>query len=83
MLSETIHFDDNVADLRPDAKPILDAKAALLRMNPGIRIRITGNCDERGSDQYNIALGMRRTAAAKEYLTVEGIDATRIDVESQ
>lgn len=81
MLSETIHFDNNVADLRPNAKPILDAKAALLRMNPGIRI--TGNCDERGSDRYNIALGMRRAAAAKEYLTVEGIDATRIDVESQ
>ncbi len=74
-IGQMIHFDYNEAVLRPEDKAILDAKAALLRANPGIRLRITGNCDERGSDQYNIALGMRRANVAKEYLGVAGVDA--------
>jgi peptidoglycan-associated lipoprotein len=81
-IGQMIHFDYNEAVLRPEDKAILDAKAALLRANPGIRLRITGNCDERGSDQYNIALGMRRANVAKEYLGVAGVDAGRIEVAS-
>lgn len=54
-LTEMIHFDYNVADLRPGDKQILDAKVSLLRMNPTVRIRITGNCDERGSDRRRVA----------------------------
>ena len=53
-----------------------------MRANPGVRIRIVGNCIERGSDQYNIALGMRRAETAKEYLAVAGVDGSRIDVAS-
>jgi peptidoglycan-associated lipoprotein len=81
-LGERIHFDYNIADLRPEDRAVLDMKARILRANRGVRIRITGNCDERGSDAYNIALGMRRAAAAKEYLGTAGIDASRIDVSS-
>ena len=81
-IGQMIHFDYNEAVLRPEDKAILDAKAALLRANPGIRLRITGNCDERGSDQYNIALGMRRANIAKEYLGVAGVDAARIEIAS-
>jgi peptidoglycan-associated lipoprotein len=81
-IGDMIHFDYNEAVLRPGDKTILDAKAALLQANPGIHLRITGNCDERGSDQYNIALGMRRAMAAKEYLGVVGIDGARIEVAS-
>lgn len=77
-----IHVDCDQAVLLPADKAILDVKAAILRANPGIRIRITGNCDERGSDQYNIALGMRRASAAKEYLGVAGVDGGRIEVAS-
>jgi peptidoglycan-associated lipoprotein len=81
-IGDVIHFDYNEAVLRPQDKVILDNKAAVLRANPAVRIRITGNCDERGSDQYNIALGMRRATAAKDYLTVEGVSSGRIDVAS-
>jgi peptidoglycan-associated lipoprotein len=81
-IGQMIHFDYNEAVLLPADKAILDVKAAILRANPGIRIRITGNCDERGSDQYNIALGMRRASAAKGYLGVAGVDGGRIEVAS-
>jgi len=82
LLAQMIHFDYNAAILRREDQKVLDAKASLLKANPGARIRISGHCDERGSDQYNIALGMRRAAAAKEYLTVLGIDGSRIDLSS-
>ena len=81
-VGEMIHFDYNEAVLLPADKAILDAKAAALRASPAIRIRITGNCDERGSDQYNIALGMQRASAAKDYLGVAGVDGGRIEVAS-
>ena len=45
-----------------------------------MRIRIAGNCDARGSDEYNLALGQRRAAAAKRYLSDHGVDASRIDI---
>ncbi len=81
-LADMIHFEYDKADLMPGDTEKLDAKIALLRQFPSIRIRITGNCDERGSDDYNIALGMRRAAAAKDYMAQQGIDASRIDIAS-
>jgi peptidoglycan-associated lipoprotein len=60
----------------------LDRKAGVLGANRPIRIRIEGNTDERGSDEYNLALGMRRAAAAKLYLTQRGVDAARIETVS-
>ncbi|HEX3928547.1 MAG TPA: OmpA family protein [Gemmatimonadales bacterium] len=77
-----IHFDYNKAEISSADGQKLDAKAAVMKSHPTVRIRITGNCDERGSDDYNIALGTRRAAAAKEYLVRAGIDASRIDVAS-
>ncbi|MFO0072976.1 MAG: OmpA family protein, partial [Gemmatimonas sp.] len=65
-----------------DAREALDAKIAILNVNPGLRIRIAGHCDERGSDEYNIALGRRRAEAAKRYLTDRGIDASRSETSS-
>ena len=81
-MAERIHFEYNVADLKPEDIGRLDTKAALLKQFPLLKIRITGHCDERGSDQYNIALGMRRAAAAKEYLVKVGIDGARIETAS-
>lgn len=81
-MAERIHFEYNVADIKPDDVSRLDAKAALLKQFPLLKIRITGHADERGSDQYNIALGMRRAAAAKEYLVKVGIDGSRIETAS-
>jgi peptidoglycan-associated lipoprotein len=75
-----IYFDYDKSDLTDQDKATLDAKVPILNANPGIRIRIEGNCDRRGSDEYNLALGQRRSAAAKRYLSEHGIDAGRIDV---
>lgn len=79
-LTAKIFFDFDKSDLTDQDKAILDAKVPVLNANPGIRIRIEGNCDRRGSDEYNLALGQRRAASAKRYLTEHGIDASRIDI---
>ena len=52
----------------------------MLNANPGLRLRIAGHTDERGSDEYNLALGQRRAAAAKRYLTQHGIAENRIEI---
>lgn len=81
-MAERIHFDYNISDIKSDDISRLDGKAALLKQFPSVRIRITGHADERGSDQYNIALGMRRAAAARDYLIKVGIDGSRIETAS-
>jgi peptidoglycan-associated lipoprotein len=81
-LMATIYFDYDAADIRGDARGALDAKLPILRANAGVQIRISGHADERGSDQYNDALGQRRAAAAKRYLTDNGIDGARIAIVS-
>lgn len=75
-----IYFDYDRSDLKTEARALLDAKLPLLRANANIRIRIAGHADERGSDEYNVALSQRRAAAAKKYLVDQGIPADRIDV---
>ena len=81
-LTQAIHFDFDASEILSADKPVLDRKAGVLGANRPIRIRIEGNTDERGSDEYNLALGMRRAAAAKLYLTQRGIDASRIETVS-
>lgn len=82
VLTTAIHFEYDAASISGGDMAILDQKAAIMQANPGVRIRVTGHCDERGSDEYNLALGMNRAIAAKEYLVRRGIDASRIDVAS-
>jgi peptidoglycan-associated lipoprotein len=82
MLAAMIHFDFDKAVLRPDDQGALDQKVAILTANPDLRIRISGHCDERGSDEYNLALGNRRATAAKNYLVSHGVDASRIETAS-
>jgi peptidoglycan-associated lipoprotein len=81
-LEQTVYFDYDQADLRSDAKAALDAKLGILRASPGVNVRIEGNTDERGSVEYNLALGMRRATAAKDYLTGFGLDAGRFETVS-
>lgn len=76
------YFDFDRADLRADARPVLDWKLAILRANPGLTIRIAGHADERGSDEYNLALGARRAATARRYLVDHGVRADRLEVVS-
>jgi peptidoglycan-associated lipoprotein len=81
-LSAKIFFDFEKDSLRADAIATLDAKLPVLMAHPELHVRIEGNADDRGSDEYNLALGQRRSAAAKRYLAARGIDASRIDVVS-
>jgi peptidoglycan-associated lipoprotein len=75
----TIYFELDADALQDDAKASLDQKLRVLNANPSLRIRISGHCDDRGSDEYNIALGRRRAEIAKKYLTDRGIDAARVE----
>jgi peptidoglycan-associated lipoprotein len=81
-LTSPIHFEYDQAAVRGDDQGNLDRKAAILQANSGVTLRISGHADERGSDEYNLALGNRRAAAAKRYLVNKGIDAGRIEVVS-
>jgi peptidoglycan-associated lipoprotein len=81
-ITAPIYFDFDKSDIRTDAAATLDRKIPWLQANPGMRIRIEGNADERGSDEYNLALGQRRAAAAKRYLVERGIDEGRFDLVS-
>ena len=69
-----INFEFDKADIRSADQGTLDRKAAVLAANTNVRIRIAGHADERGSDEYNLALGNRRAAAAKRYLESKGVD---------
>lgn len=81
-LSEPVHFEFDQFDIVTADRPLLQRKAAILSANPAIRLRIEGDADERGSDEYNLALGMRRAATAKRNLVEHGIDASRIETTS-
>jgi peptidoglycan-associated lipoprotein len=79
-ITAMIYFDLDKSDLTDQDKASLDQKIPILNANASLRIKVAGNCDERGSDEYNLALGQRRAAAAKRYLTDHGVDGSRIDV---
>lgn len=81
-LTAPIYFEYDQAELSSDARAVLDAKVPALSANDGVRLRIAGHTDSRGSDEYNLALGQRRAAAAKRYLTQRGIAESRMEVVS-
>lgn len=73
-----IHFGLDEADLSPEAKATLDQHAQWLQAHPSTKVRVEGHCDERGTVEYNLALGDRRAQAAREYLASRGVDASRL-----
>jgi len=73
-----IYFDYDRHDLRADARATLKGNADWLKDNPSVRIEIEGHCDERGTNEYNLALGAKRAQAAKDYLVSLGITANRL-----
>ena len=75
-----IYFDYDKAFIRDDAKAVMKANAKWLNTNPKAKIKIEGNCDERGTAEYNQALGQRRAASAKKYLTEMGVSGHRISL---
>jgi peptidoglycan-associated lipoprotein len=79
-LAERVYFDFDRSDLRPEGRSAIDRKVAILQGNPSLRLQIAGNADERGSDEYNLALGNRRAATVRAYLLNHGIAADRLEV---
>jgi peptidoglycan-associated lipoprotein len=79
----TVYFDFDKYDIRADARPILKANADMIKNSPSLaRVTLQGNCDERGSEEYNIGLGERRANAVKRYLIDLGVPASRLDTVS-
>ena len=78
-VGDTVHFDLNKYQVQDNDKSQLQRQAAWLIKYPRVRVRIEGNADERGTREYNLALGARRASAVKEYLTGQGVSAERID----
>ncbi|MGA7105621.1 MAG: peptidoglycan-associated lipoprotein Pal [Candidatus Deferrimicrobiaceae bacterium] len=78
VMFENIHFDFDKSFIRKDAKPILQAVAEYLKKNPDAKVQIEGHCDERGTSEYNIALGQRRADSTKKYLANLGVDGSRL-----
>jgi peptidoglycan-associated lipoprotein len=76
--AEGIYFDFDKSEIKAEAKAILEKKAAWLRANPSYKVKIEGNCDERGTVDYNLALGDRRAKAAQKYLNALGISMDRM-----
>ncbi len=81
-LSMMTFFSFDQAVLSDQDRALLDAKLAILQAHPDLQIRIAGDADDRGSEEYNLALGQRRAAAAKRYLVDHGISDSRIQIVS-
>jgi peptidoglycan-associated lipoprotein len=79
---DRIYFDFDSYTVRDDAKPVLNAQAAWLAKYEQVKIRIDGNADERGTDDYNFALGARRANSVRDYLVSKGVATSRIETVS-
>ncbi len=78
-VGDRVFFDFNKYDIKDAARGTLDRQAAWLRANPSVTVTVEGHCDERGTREYNLALGERRAQAIKDYLVSLGIDAARVE----
>jgi len=77
-VGDRVYFDFDKYEVRADAQPILGAQADWLKRYPAVAVRIEGNCDERGTREYNLALGARRANAVRDFLVSHGIEPGRI-----
>jgi peptidoglycan-associated lipoprotein len=77
-VGDRVFFDFDHSDLKPEARATLERQAAWLKKYPDVRIQVEGHCDERGTREYNLALGERRANAAKNYLVALGISSSRL-----
>lgn len=82
MQATVVYFDFDRSNVRPDAYNTLKAHAAYLSANPSVSVRLEGHADERGTREYNLALGERRGKAAANYLTANGASSSQIEVVS-
>lgn len=75
---QKIHFDFDKSNIKPEFEPVLKANAAWLQANAGSKVTVEGHCDERGSVEYNVALGDRRANSAKSYIVKLGVDGGKV-----
>jgi peptidoglycan-associated lipoprotein len=78
-VGDRVFYDFNKSGLRPDATATLDKQAAWLAKYGSVNVQIAGNCDERGTEEYNLALGQRRANIAASYLKAKGVAAARLN----
>ena len=78
-VGDTVHFDFDKYDVREDDKGTLQRQATWLSKYPAVRVTVEGHCDDRGTREYNLALGARRANAVKEYLVSLGVSSARVD----
>ena len=77
-IGNRVHFDFDKFDLKPDARTRIRDWAGFLNDNPALLVTLEGNCDERGTREYNLALGSRRAHAVRDFLIGLGIDSNRL-----
>jgi len=80
--ADRVFFEYDSAELRPDARSTLDALATQIQKQPQCRFVIEGHCDERGTREYNLALGEKRASVVMSYLAALGVDPTRMQTVS-
>lgn len=78
----TVYFDFDSYDIREDARPVLSEAAQLMRRYPQVSLRLEGHCDERGTAEYNLALGEKRADAVRDYLVGLGVERSRLSTVS-
>lgn len=76
---DRVYFETDQARLTEEARGVLNRQAAWMQRNPQVSVWVAGNCDERGTVEYNLALGQRRAGAARDYLVAQGIAPQRIE----
>lgn len=75
-----IYFEYDKFEIQPESRRVLARKAELLKLHPQIKVSIQGHCDERGTEEYNLALGERRARAAQEFLVYSGVNPTQLEL---
>lgn len=81
-LALRVHFAFDRAELMPESRALLERKADILRANPALVVNLEGHCDDRGSDEYNLALGQRRAQAILQFLLGRGVNRTQLRTSS-
>jgi peptidoglycan-associated lipoprotein len=77
-VGDRVFFDFDRSALKPDARTTLDRQADWLARYPQVNVQVAGNCDDRGTEEYNLALGQRRANASRDYLVARGVAESRI-----
>lgn len=81
-IGDTVYFTTDSSDLTPTARAVLDQQAEWLRAHPNVVVRLEGHADERGTREYNIALGVRRASAVSAYLATRGVPSEQLSIGS-